>query len=65
MPWYFHQEHHDEDEFIDMAQKCGIKPIIDAYRSVGLVFCYFEGPSNIIETGYNREPDFVRQPDLK
>jgi hypothetical protein len=64
MPWYHYQDQHNEEEFVTLAETCGIKAIIDKYRELGLVFCYYEG-SGFWDTGYNREPDFISQPALK
>jgi len=62
MPWYLNQDQHNEEEFIALAEKCGIKAIIDQYRALGLVFCYL-GVG--YDTHYDREPEHVGQPSLK
>ena len=64
MAWYHYQDQHNEEAFVTLAERCSIKAVIEKYRELGLVFCYYEGPG-IWDTGYNREPDFISQPELK
>lgn len=64
MTWYDYQDGHDEEEFISLAETCKVNGVIEKYRQLGLVFCYYAGPG-YWDTGYNREPQFISQPELK
>ncbi len=60
MPRYADEDRHKEEEFIALAPRCGIEDIIDNYRQLGLVFCYYDG-SDKGGTFYNRTPEVIGQ----
>jgi len=65
MPEYHHQNDHNEDEFVQLANRSGIKSLIDKYRDRGVTFCYFEGSSCVIPGScYVNHGDIVSQPEL-
>ncbi len=59
----FYHDGHKEDEFIALAERCGIKGIIDRYRHLGLVFCYYDGPAKGGSL-YDRTPETIMHSNL-